>query len=232
VNVDNNPFEAIRKQQEQIRRLMESPALDALRKQQEQIQKLVSEAPVLEALRRQEEQIRQITTEPPALEAIRKHQEQIQELNESPFLDAMRKQQEQIQKLTQSPQFVQLAQQQQEMAKFWANEPLEPFGRFREEVAVDALRYAEDEAKEETLPGASEASHARDPLFTFKASQYLLWQLQGLIKVLEILSATGGVANEFAEDPLVSGKLLAVMLMVALIGELMVWIAHRPPEAD
>jgi hypothetical protein len=230
VNID--PLEPFRKQLEQIRQLTESPALEALRKQQEQIQELVSEAPVLEALRKQEQQIRRLTSEPPVVEAMRKQQEQILKLNESPFLEAMRKQQEQILKLTESPQFAQLAEQQQEMARFWANQPLEPFVRFREEVADDALRYAADETAEGATHEAEDDRHARDALFNFRASQYLLWQLQSLIKALEIMTAAGQMANEFSKDPVVSGKLLAVMLMVALIGELMVLIAQRPPPDE
>lgn len=222
-----DPLEAWRRQQEQIRRVMQSPAFEAIKKQEELTRKLLSEPPVLEAMRKQQEQIRKLISEPPALEAIRREQERVQKLNESLVLKALQKQQEQIRKLAKGPGFVKLAKQQQEMADFWSRQSIEPLSRFREEVANEAIRYAEEADSDVTASSSDGLSGA---FFQFRANQYLLWQLKGLLKALEVLTASGDATNELAEEPIVSGKLLALMLMVALIGELMIWLAQGPPN--
>ncbi|HET9678054.1 MAG TPA: hypothetical protein VFP21_11200 [Solirubrobacterales bacterium] len=231
MSVPNDPFEFLRKQQEEIRRLLRSPAFEAIRREQESIRKLVTEAPALEAMRKQQEEIRKWATEPRVVEAVRKTQEEIRKISESPLLEAMRKQQEEVRKLTESPQFAQMQKQQRELAELWARQPIEPFARYREDLATQAIRYAEAAEKEET-PAQSSGEDPNASYFTFRSVQYVLWQMEGLLKAMEVMTAAGDAVNKLAEDPVVSPKLLALMLMIALTGELILWFARRPPPGE
>jgi hypothetical protein len=57
----------------------------------------------------------------------------------------------------------------------------------------------------------------------------LVWELQTLLKSLETITSTLGVAKVGLHAP-VSDALLAVMLLLVVVGELALHVAHGPPD--
>jgi hypothetical protein len=212
-------LDAFRKQRE----LLRSPLLDALRKQQELLQ-----SPVLDAFREQQESMRKLT-ESPVLDALRKQQELLQ----SPVLEAFREQQETMRKLTNSATFTQLQGQGKQIAAVLSGPALDPLQKFR-----DALESAVFELAEQELPDADERLSddevaARLGLFNARVLQLLLWRMEGLLRVLEALAGAGFAVNEISGDQVVDPSFIAVVVMVVLVGELVLWFAEGPPpESD
>ena len=163
-------------------------------------------------------------------EFLRKQQEQMRKLTESPVLEAMRKQQEQMRKLTESPGFTQLQQQQQQFAEFITTQPLEPLVQFRQDLADRVTAYASEESPANGLSAEIPNPAERAAFFRFRSLQFLIWQMEGLLKTVELMTAGGFATNHFAGEPVFSPSLLMLMVMVGLVGELIVWFNDQPPS--
>jgi hypothetical protein len=148
-------------------------------------------------------------------------------------LDAFRQQQESMRKLTESPVFAQLQGQQEQIAAVLSGPAVDPLQRFRDAMETAVFEFAAQE-----LPDADEALSedevaARLALFNARVLQLLLWRMEGLLRVIEALAGAGFAINEISGHPVVDPSFVAVVVMVVLIAELVLWFAQGPPaESD
>ena len=195
----------LERQLERIRRITESPILEGLERQREQI-KRITESPILEQLERQQEQIRQLT-ESPILKGIELQEERIKRITENPIFKQLERQQEQIRRLTEGPALA-----------------------FQADLVQQAIEYAETGSEVgERILSDDEISDEVER-FRFRSVQVIVWQLQGLLRALDVMTAAGWAANELSGGELVDTGLLTVMVLIVVTGELLVWMASNPSD--
>ena len=214
-------LDAFRKQQETMQKLTQSPFADVLRRQQE-----LMYSPVLDAFRKQQETMQKLTQSPFA-DVLRRQQE----LVESPVLDAFRKQQDTMRKLTESPVFTQLWEQQHQMAAVLSGPALDHLLRYQEELEDRIIQLAAQDLLADDVLDEDEVS-TQLAWFNARSLQLLLWEMEGLLKVVEVLTAAGFATNEVSGVEVVDQTFLAVMVMLVLVAELVLWSAKGPPDDE
>jgi hypothetical protein len=245
----SDPLDKFRRQQEMLAKLSMPPAVEAIRKQQGFLDAIRKQAEMfvkpttpsvvgVDVLRSQQEMLAKLSM-PPAVEAIRKQQGFFDAIRKqqdlmanfaiSPAFEAIRKQQEQVERLLSSSVLAQIEKSQKQFAWTLSESTLEQIRDYQDALVEKIVDYAN-----ETPVG--EANVENDRALIEQAGsrswRFLLWEMEGLLKILEIMTSAMGTVDLVTGTTTFPEPVLAVAVTLIMIGEFALWLANGSPNED
>lgn len=249
---DPDPLDEFRRQQERLDQLIQSSTLRSIREHQVRLtaltepavkrmldqQRRLAEWLQPRVLRMVEQQQRLAEAMQPAITRTVEQQRQLAELMQPSVIQTLEQQrrlaelvQPSVQRIVENQRQLERllrpawADAQARLAPFADGAALEAFLDYQQTLASRMVEFAEADALE------VDTDEAIDPDVWFGARSwaYLLWEIEGLLKTLELLTAGLGAARLTLNAP-ISEAYLAVIVMLIVAGELALYFAKGGPE--
>lgn len=237
----DDPFDRFHKLQEKLRAAMDPAALERVRETNEKLRETMGPlmdrtraqnaelarklAPALKQTR--EDQAKLNETLLPAFRTGRAHQESLAKTFE-PAMRQLHEQNERVAKVLSEPLLEQMREQQDRLREILSGPALGEVLDYQERLAARLVDYATELPVDEVDLIVEDAVEGPARWFGARSWQFVTWEVEGLLKTLELLTASMYLANTAMADQPFPEPWLAVLLMLVVAGELAVWFATRP----